>query len=165
MKKIGIFILMISVFGTTFFISNKLSAQVEPLEPLPTKPLTPIQSNQRNQTGNTNIPGGKGAIAGRIISTKAKEIEALENAGYVCPSFGQTIEIKKQITRKGVLKGPTSYFIASFIKSSYPITVDKAIIAYYSGTTNITCVHPLGATKTVVLNNILKYGVSKNPIR
>ncbi len=148
MKKIGIFILMISIFGTTFFISNKLSAQVEPLEPLPTKSFR-VVSNQ-------------GPFAGRILNTKATRIQELENAKFFCPTaIGRTIEIKKQ---KETHKYPTSYYINDFVKSKYPRKPGQAILGYYSGTITITCTHPEGAVATVILNTISKYAVSKDAL-
>lgn len=147
MKKFSLLLILVTITSVLFYF--KINAQ----------------SLEGNKTNNVSSPEQKGAIGGRIINKKANRIESLETAGYVCPSFGQTIEIKKQVTRKGILKGPTSYFIPSFIKTTYPIEVNKAIIAYYSGTTNITCVHPSGATEIVTLSNIIRYGVSRNPIR
>lgn len=146
MKKIGIFILMVSIFGTTFFISNKLSAQVEPLERLPTKPLKSLQRNS-------------GSFAGRILNTKALKIQTLEGAGYLCPeAIGRTIEIKKQNQKH---KYSTSYFISDIVKAKYQRRAGQAILGYYSGTKTITCTHPLGAVETVTLNNVKKYNVSK----
>lgn len=159
MKKISI--LLIFVLIVTFFLSNKIIAQVEPLEPLPTKPLTPIKSNQSSQTGSTDSSGGRGAFAGRIINTKALKIQTLEAAGYICPVLGQTIEIKKQ---KPNHTYPTSYFIPTFVKSKYPTGPGKAILGYYSGKTTITCTHPAGAVETVTLSNLTRFGVSKSAV-
>lgn len=159
MKKIAIFLIFILILG--FFVNQKIIAQNEVLEPLPPKPLTPIESTQAGQTGSTDLSGGKGPLAGLILYKKALKIQSLEAAGYICPVLGETIEIKKQ---KETHKYPTSYFIPSFVKAKYQTTPGKAILGYYSGKTTITCTHPLGATETVTLSNIVKYGVSKNVI-
>lgn len=162
MKKIGIFILMISIFGTTFFISNKLSAQVEPLEPLPTKPLTPIKSSQSSQTVSSNLSGGRGPFAGIISNTKANEIEYLENSGYNCYELGgTTIEIKKTNPK---YKFSTRYFVPNYVNSRYPIAKGKSILGIYEGTTKITCVHIDGQVKIVTLSTIKNYGVSRGVI-
>lgn len=148
MKKIGIFILIFSIFSTTFFISNKLSAQVEPLEPLPTK--------------SSQVKINSGGFAGRILNTKALKIQTLEAAGYFCPAaIGRTIEIKKQNEKH---KYSTSYFISDIVKAKYQRKSGQAILGYYSGTTTITCTHPLGAVETVTLSNVKKYNVSKSAI-
>lgn len=157
MKKIAIFLILILVLS--FFVNEKIIAQVEPLEPLPPKSFTPIESSQAGKTGSTDLSGGRGPLAGLILHKKALKIQTLEAAGYICPVLGETIEIKKQ---KETHKYPTSYFIPAFVKAKYPTASGKAILGYYSGKTTITCTHPLGATETVTLSNIVRYGVSKN---
>lgn len=177
MKKVGIFILMISIFSTTFFISNRLSAQVEPLNPLPAKPFKPIQSNQKIENDTKPIPiisndlylaGGRGGLGGWIEKKKAKKIEYLENQGYECTVFaqkietvGQTIEIEKQ-NKRG--KYPTSYFIPKSVNYKYQIEEQKAIIGYREGTTTIICKFPNRPVEEVILSNITKYGVSKEAV-
>lgn len=159
MKKIAIFLILILVLG--FFVNKKIIAQNEVLEPLPPRPLTPIKSTQGSSNTTSDVSSSsKGPFGGWIINKKATKIQSLENAGYTCPVLGQTIEIKNA---RGS-KGPTSYFIPSFIRSTYPTGIGKAILGYFAGKTTIVCTHPSGAVENVILSNIINYGVSKSPV-
>ena len=97
--------------------------------------------------------GGK-----RIINTKAIEIKTYEDAGFVCPVPvpGTTIEILS-------IKGPTSYFIPASVTSKSRITpnIGQKIMGLYFGKTLITCYHPSGSVKDVILPNIIMFGNSK----
>lgn len=148
MKKFSLLLILVTITSVLFYF--KINAQVT--APLPTQSLKPISSI---------VSGGKGPLAGFIINKKATKIQTLEAAGYVCPVIGQTIEIKKSNEK---YKFPTSYFIASFVKSKNPTGPGKAILGYYAGTTTITCTHPIGSVETVILSNIVKYGVSKGAV-
>ena len=157
MKKFSLLLILVTITSVLFYF--KINAQVT--EPLPTQSLKPISSIEKGKTGSTDLSGGKGPLAGFIINKKATKIQTLEAAGYICPVIGQTIEIKKSNEK---YKFPTSYFIASFVKSKNPTGTGKAILGYYAGTTTITCTHPIGSVETVILSNIVKYGVSKGAV-
>lgn len=77
------------------------------------------------------------AFGGKITATKAKEITALENAGYTCTVNGKTIEIRP-------IKGKTSYFIPQEIKSKTGRSIDsgKYIIGKSEGKEPINCTAP-----------------------
>lgn len=150
MKKFSLLLILVTITSVLFYF--KINAQVT--APLPTQSLKPISSIEKGKTGSR-------PLAGFIINKKATKIQTLEAAGYVCPVIGQTIEIKKSNEK---YKFPTSYFIASFVKSKNPTGPGKAILGYYAGTTTITCTHPIGSVETVILSNIVKYGVSKGAV-
>lgn len=157
MKKIGIFILIFSIFSTTFFISNKLSAQVT--QPLPTIGLKPIKSTQK--------PGGKGFFGGFIVSKKVKEINSLESGGYTCEYSENTIEIKNSMGSNA----PTKYLIENYIirKNIHPIKQGQAIMGFYSGTYDIECIKynedGTESRQTVTVSKITKFLTSSHPVK
>ena len=110
-----------------------------------------------------------GVFGGRIIYTKALEIEEMEAAGYICPMFGTSISIIPIGSPPGT---PTSYFIPSYITSKTRTipAVGQLILGRYSGQTTITCTltfpsesDPSIATTilTVSLDTINLFGTSR----
>lgn len=97
-------------------------------------------------------------FGGKIISTKATEIETLESANYSCVVAGETIQINP-------IKGPSSYIIpaGTISKTGYKTRTGQWIIGKYSGKTTITCTFQgePPATETVTLDTITLYGTSK----
>ena len=80
-------------------------------------------------------------FAGNILnSTKSKEIEALEAAGYKCNVPGKTIEIIPKGMRR---QQATSYFIPAAVKpvSKYPLKTGQQTIGKITGKTVIVCIY------------------------
>jgi hypothetical protein len=99
-------------------------------------------------------------FGGKIIKTKATEIENLENQNYECMVLGSTIEIEPVLG-----KYPHSYMIPSAIKSKteYPLSAGQSIIGTYSGKTTIICIYrgwPIRIA-TVILDTITLFGTSQ----
>lgn len=157
MRKIGIFVLMISIFATTFFVSNKLSAQVT--QPLPTIGLKPIKSIR---------PGGEGFFGGSISNKKASKIISLEDSGYICEYSENTIQVRNA---EGSQKAPTEYYIENYLlrKNNHPIKKGQAIIGSYKGTIDIECVKynedGTESRETVTLSKIKRFLTTKSPVK
>ena len=101
-------------------------------------------------------------FGGRIINTKALEIESLEGTGYRCYVPGTSITISLIGSPLGT---PTSYFIPSFVMSkngSLP-AVGKLIMGKYMGKTMISCIYPSNPPMftSVSLDTITLFATSK----
>lgn len=97
-------------------------------------------------------------FGGRIVNTKATEIEDLESSGYQCDIDGTTITIDP-------IKGHETYLIPSNIRSktNREITSHKWIMGKFSGTSSVTCTKQCGETEctsTVNLNTVNFFGNS-----
>ena len=103
----------------------------------------------------------KPQFGGRIISTKAVEIQELEYMGYECPVFGSSISITPIGSPLGT---PTSYFIPFYniSKTGTSIMTGQLIIGKYSWKTPITCIRlEPPSIKPVFLDTITLFGTSK----
>ncbi|KKQ88029.1 MAG: hypothetical protein UT09_C0005G0011 [Parcubacteria group bacterium GW2011_GWF2_38_8] len=102
-----------------------------------------------------------GFFGGRIINTKALEIEALEGVNFECIVVGSTISIIPIGSPAGT---PASYFIPTFITSKTRTTpsVGQLILGKYSTKTPITCIFKGIPPVTVVVNldTITLFGTS-----
>lgn len=98
------------------------------------------------------------SFGGRIIMTKALEIQTLESSGFTCTVPGTTIQVKP-------IKGPSSYIIPYGVKSKTNTTpsVGQQVIGKYAGKTSVICIlegdPPI--TITVTLDTINLFGTSK----
>lgn len=101
-------------------------------------------------------------FGGRIIYTKAVEIEAWESAGYTCPMFGTSISI---MPIGSPFSTPTSFFIPSFVtpKTRTTPAPHQLIIGKYSGQMTIICILPSNPpdVQTVSLDTIILFGTSR----
>lgn len=101
-------------------------------------------------------------FAGRIVYTKAIEIQALEMAGFQCVVPGSTIQI---ISIGSPARTPTSYYIPPYVRSKTgnSTRASQLIIGKYGGKMAIACtsktVPPV--VKTVNLDIITLFGNSK----
>jgi len=97
-------------------------------------------------------------FGGKIIHTKATEIQTLESTGFVCNVPGETITISP------VGKYPTSYLIpyGTTSKTKKPLGKNRWILGVYKGVkTAIICTNEeTGVTTQVNLNPITLYGTS-----
>lgn len=100
-------------------------------------------------------------FSGKILNTKATEIQSMEDANYKCIVLGKTITIKPTKS-----SDPTSYFIPAIVKSKTNNSIRSGvnILGLYSQSkTTITCIFqgtPPSST-TVQLTPITMYGTSK----
>lgn len=90
-------------------------------------------------------------FGGKIIQTKAREIQSYESVGYTCQVNGSTIEINS-------VKGPTSYFIpyTSRVPSDTTPGFNKKILGVYKGEASISCTNADGDTQLVTLPKITR---------
>jgi hypothetical protein len=100
-------------------------------------------------------------FGGRIINTKALEIESLEGTGYQCYVPGSSITISPIGSPLGT---PTSYFIPSFVtpKNRSLPSIGKLIMGKYIGKTMISCIYPSNPPMftTVSLDTITLFATS-----
>ena len=77
-------------------------------------------------------------FGGRIIHTKAVEIESLEAMGFLCPTAGSTISITPIGSPTGT---PISYFIpyGIYSKTGHNTRAGQLIIGKYSLKTIVNC--------------------------
>ncbi len=98
-------------------------------------------------------------FGGKVLNTKAVEIEALEAASFECLVPGTSITIRP------INKAPTSYLIPTGIisKTKNAARVGQWILGTYNPTPAIiTCTEvATGATEIVELTPITMYGTSK----
>ena len=96
-------------------------------------------------------------FAGKIMNTKATEIERLENENYSCNVPGSSITIQSY-------KGPTSYLIPSGTSAKTGTVMDGHLIMgkYSSGSATVTCIYRgyPPRSQTVTLNKITLFGAS-----
>lgn len=101
-------------------------------------------------------------FGGRIVNTKALEIQALESSGYQCYMPGTSISILPIGSPAGT---PTSYFIPSFVISKTRTTTrtGQLIMGRYLGKTIIPCIFPSSPPMviSVSLDIITLFGTSK----
>jgi hypothetical protein len=100
-------------------------------------------------------------FGGKIINTKATEIQSMENSNYKCAVPGTTITIKSNLN-----SSPTTYLIPSSVKSktrSYPKAGQQILGLYSQSKTTITCKYQgyPPSQSTVQLTPITMYGTSK----
>jgi len=100
------------------------------------------------------------SFAGKIIYTKAKEIQALEWTGYSCPVVGSTIEVSPI-----KFSMPHSYFIPASLKSKTGnnLKIGQSIMGKYGGKYMISCIlkYEPYTMKTVSLPTITLFGTSR----
>ncbi len=97
-------------------------------------------------------------FGGKIIHTKATEIQSLEASGWTCVVPGTSIAIKP-------IKGPVDYFIplSTTSETKKKPATRKLIMGKYSGKTTITCTRicpPAFCTTTVTLDTVTYFGTS-----
>jgi|GEM_PF-978773 len=101
------------------------------------------------------------SFGGRIINTKALEIETLEASGFTCFIAGSSISIAPIGSPPNT---PISYFIPSFVTSKTGIepSISGLILGKYGGQTTISCTLPGDPpiTTIVSLNTITLFGTS-----
>lgn len=125
----NIFLSVIIIIFAVVFYYGTTDAQVTPS--LPTIgngiPFKPVVSQKAQST--TILFGGK------IVGTKAKEVEGYENADYICEVPGSTIEIRP------IKSSTTSYFIPFGTRSltKYEINPNQSILGRSYGSQTITC--------------------------
>ncbi|MFA5936831.1 MAG: hypothetical protein WC822_03060 [Candidatus Paceibacterota bacterium] len=100
-------------------------------------------------------------FGGKIISTKATEIQILEGSGYTCPMYGTSISIVPIGSPAGT---PTSYYIPSYVTPmtrTTPMT-GQQILGVYGGQTMISCfiTYPPDI-RVVSLTSIILFGTSR----
>ncbi|MEI6581081.1 MAG: hypothetical protein WCO07_02835 [bacterium] len=101
--------------------------------------------------------GASQLFAGRIINTKATEIQSLESANYKCNVPGSSITIRSY-------KGPTSYVIPSGTTAKTGTVASGNLIMgkYTSSASTVTCIYQgyPPTTQTVTLSKITLFGAS-----
>ena len=102
-------------------------------------------------------------FGGRIITTKALPIIALEAAGYSCVTFGSSVSVLPIGSPSGT---PTNYFIPFYVLSKTRTTLapHQWILGKYSGTqTTITCIYKGTPThtQTINLDTVTLFGTSR----
>jgi hypothetical protein len=101
-------------------------------------------------------------FGGRILYTKAIEIQMLESTGYVCFVLGETITIKPIGSPMGT---PMSYFIPFSVRSKTgnSLRMGQLILGKYGIKTLITCelTYPPWTPATVSLDTITLFGTSR----
>jgi hypothetical protein len=100
-----------------------------------------------------------GVFGGKITSTKAVEIEALESVGYICDLNGTSLSLRP-------MRGPSSVIIPFHVRPKTRTVpgVGKSILGRYAGKTTVTCRMPCGATECVdmvILDTVTYFGTSK----
>lgn len=112
-------------------------------------------------TSTLSGSGWGGFFGGRIINTKALEIETLEASGFICFVPGSTISIIPIGSPPGT---PINYFIPSFVtsKTGYGASTGALILGKYGGIMTISCTLPAEPpiTTVVSLNIINLFGAS-----
>jgi len=101
-----------------------------------------------------------GFFGGKILSTKAIEIETLEGAGYLCYVPGTSISISTIGSPPGT---PMNYFIpySTISKTGNALRTGQLILGRYGGIELITCFHESGPSKMVSLERIDLFGTSR----
>jgi len=98
-------------------------------------------------------------FAGKIVNTKATEIQRLEDENYSCNVPGSSITIQSY-------KGPTSYLIPSGTSAKTGTVADGHLIMgkYTSSSATVTCIYRgyPPREQTVTLNKITLFGASGN---
>jgi len=105
-------------------------------------------------------------FGGRILNTKATEINNLESQGYTCNTPGTSILIRPIGSPAGT---PNNFLIPSYVtsKTKTTPTSSQLIMGKYNGKTTITCRKPCPpppgreCIATVTLDNITLFGTSK----
>jgi hypothetical protein len=103
-----------------------------------------------------------GNFGGKIINTKAWEIQGYESVGYVCIVPGQTFTIKPMGSPVGT---PMSYFVSLLAQSrtTNSLRTGQWILGRYAGKTSITCTlpYPPYTAQVVSLSRVSVYGTSR----
>lgn len=103
-----------------------------------------------------------GVFGGRIMSTKALEIEEYESMGYVCPMYGYSFSI---IPIGSPVNTPTNFFVPYYVipKSGNSVALNKLTMGKYNGITTVACILMTGTgidVKPVRLYTINLFGLS-----
>jgi hypothetical protein len=151
------FVKLILIF-LLFIVSFKILHSAELLPTMTPKAFTgDLKLTTSTAPAVAGTKGSSGIFGGKIVNTKAVEIEALENTGYACVVPGTSITIVP-------VKGPTSFFIPFSIvsKTKRNPKVNGWTLGRYSMTTPITCTLPGNppTTTTIYLDTISMYGTS-----